>query len=50
MTQSLYDRIGGQEAVFATVKSFYDKIMADPALVEPQVALKSLMAAARGGA
>jgi len=32
MTPSLYDRIGGQEAVFATVKSLYDKIMADATL------------------
>jgi hemoglobin len=29
---TLYERIGGHEAVFATVNSLYDKIMADEAL------------------
>jgi hemoglobin len=29
---SLYERIGGHEAVFATVTSFYDKVMADTGL------------------
>lgn len=32
MTASLYDRIGGEAAVFAAVTSFYDKILADPLL------------------
>src|SRR5690349_2790812 len=29
---SLFERLGGYEAVFATVTSFYDRIMADPTL------------------
>lgn len=32
MSTPLYERLGGHEAVFATVTSFYDKIMADPTL------------------
>lgn len=32
MRGSLYDRIGGHEAVFATVTAFYDRVMADPSL------------------
>ncbi len=30
MDKSLYDRLGGHEAIFATVHSFYSKVMADP--------------------
>ncbi len=31
-TPSLYDRLGGGEAVFAVVKAFYERIMADERL------------------
>jgi hemoglobin len=34
MPASIYERLGGQEAIFATVESFYSKIMGDP-LVAP---------------
>lgn len=30
MEKSLYERLGGHEAIFATVQSFYSKVMADP--------------------
>jgi len=30
MEKTLYERLGGQEAIFATVHSFYAKVMADP--------------------
>lgn len=32
MGESLYDRLGGEMAVMATVRTFYDKVMADPRL------------------
>ncbi len=35
-TASIYERIGGHEAIFATVDSFYAKIMADDELFPAQ--------------
>lgn len=32
MTQSLYERIGGDEAVYAAVNKMYDKVLSDTAL------------------
>ena len=32
--ESLYDRIGGEEAVNAAVKIFYSKVMADPTICD----------------
>lgn len=32
MERPLYERLGGHEAIFATVHSFYGKVMADPDL------------------